>query len=199
MSDASAEYLAGATPGRWQVLGVRLLPMTLGHAHVLASRTAWRPMQSCRVDAGILATTLYVCSRPWRIALRGVDGWRAQTYALWCGAVARAQRASLEAKAEVVRDYLDAHSSVRRLAPPLRRGRERDGGRYLGTPFLARLRLFAAHRLHVPMGAEMDLPMADLVWLWAADAEERGILRLLNASEESFDEFCRRMDEEGGS
>lgn len=201
MIDSTARYLSRVLPPPWQILGVRLLPFTLGHAHALASASTWRPFEEFAVTEEFLGVGMWVASRPWRQAIKGF-GRRSDLFSLFLGARARLGRVDLAEKTEVFAEYLAYHTSgpsVRNVPRvPVKYGAPVSASRPAGAPVLARLRVFAMSDLGLGAAA-MDLPFADVYWLWATHKEAAGAIWLLNDEEtagmDSFDEFCRREEE----
>lgn len=77
-----ADYAAAIFPDRHRVCGVRMLPLTLGHALLLQRIPSPYALGNDPRKAGLGDTVLaaYVCSRPWRRAALGVNavwikGW----------------------------------------------------------------------------------------------------------------------------
>lgn len=194
MADATSRYLELVASRRWRVLGVPLVRMTLGHSHVLAEATGWRPLEGSTIDGETFVTGLFICSRPWRRAQRGLGRWPADVFGWRLGLLSALAGADLSEKAEVFAQYLDINAGGPRVAANVSDGRPRGPGRMYGSALLARLRLFACERLGERWDTAMDVPMAELLTLWAAHGEASESFRVLNDQDLSFDEFCRQED-----
>jgi hypothetical protein len=190
VTDATQSYCARVSPPAWRILGHRLHPLTLGHAHLLCASTEWRPFESYEMTDQVFATGLYICSRQWRKARLHSNApyW----FATFLAIRARITRSNLTEKGQVFADYLLWHTSGPKLRPMPESG-SRGGpyaraSRVMGSPVLARLRTFAA-----PHGG-MDALFGDIYWLWAATQEAEGGLRVINSGEMTFDDYCARED-----
>lgn len=190
--DSTDRYLSRLYPQRYRVLGVDLVPFTFGHAHVLANATEWRPFDQFQPTTEIVATGLYVCSRPWRVAERGVGSGGGQRFAKRLGLVAALTRANMDDKAEVFCEYLVTSTTGPALRPVLSRANHTPS-RLAGAPLLARVRLFAFQVLHRQDGG-MDMLFGDLLWMWATYREIEGVNRVENENERKFREFCEEQD-----
>ena len=190
MPDATLRYLGLVTPRVWRVLGIPLVRMTLGHAHVLSSATKWRLFEGSAIDGDTFVTGLFICSRPWWRAQRELGRWQSSLFGWRIGLVSGLAVVDLNEKAEVFADYLEASAGGPRVASAVAVGKSQPGRQY-GSSLLARLRLFACEKLGEYWDTSMDVPMADLLAMWAADGEASESFRVLNDKELSFDELCR--------
>lgn len=191
MKDTTAIYCARVFPPPWRIMGVPLLPLSIGHAHLLAASTPWRPFEAYAMDDRIFATGLYICSRPWRkVRLHSL---RAGWFGIGLALRGRLARVDLCEKGTLFAEYLLFHTSGPRLRPVLEASRglqrpESSGLRRFGSPLLARLRSFA-----IPHGG-FDCLFADAYWLWSVHEETQGHLRVLNEDEGTFDDYCEAED-----
>lgn len=191
MVDQTARYLDRVFPRRWRILGVNLQPFTLGHAHVLASVTDWRPFEEFSIDQGFLASALFICSRDWRKALKTLNG-AGERFAVWIGLTIRWGAPNMRDQAEALSEYISYSSTGPAVsAPP--RDPKAPPQRQAGSPILARLRLFAQRDLHLGDHA-MDANFADTFWLWSISLEEQARARIRNEAELQFDDFVEEQN-----
>lgn len=189
MTDATASYTARVFPPTWRVLGHRLHTLTLGHAHLLCAATEWRPFEPYAMTDQLFASALYICSRPWRKVR--LDSWRAEWFAVGIAIRGKLARVDLTEKGAVLADYLRWHTSGPSLLPAREakpHGPYARAARELGSPVLARLRMFAG-----PYGG-MDALLAETYWLWAVAQEEAGNVRIATPGDRSFEEYCAAED-----
>lgn len=192
--DQETKYLARVFPQPWRVCGRLLHAFTLGHAHVLAASTKWRPFGKVPEDPAFLPLGLFVATRPWRQAADGIRMVRpAERFAAFLGFSSFALRVDVEEKREVFAEYLEASTSFPDLRPtPAMPGQVRT--RRAGAPLLARLRMFGMRELGLGASA-MDLPFVDLAWMFAAAFEDDGRAYLVNDTDDDFDRYCREQEE----
>lgn len=193
MVDQTARYIDRVFPRRWRILGVRLRPFTIGHAHVLAGASAWRPFQDFEIDDSFLVTALYVCSRNWRMAKATLDlagGW----FAIRLGLSIRRNRPDLSEKAEVLSEYL-VYSTSGPAVTGVPRDPKLPAPRQAGAPTLALLRLFAAEKLGLGPSKAMHANFSETFWMWATWLEEQGHARIRNQGELEFDKFVAEATE----
>jgi len=186
VTDATRSYAARVLPPTWRILGKRLHSLTLGHAHLLCAATEWRPWEPYEMTDELFATGLYVCTRPWRKVRLESRG--AAWFAVGLAIRGRLARTNLAEKGAAFADYLLWHTSGPRIRANASRAKLDAAPRTLGSPPIARLRIFAQ-----PFGG-LDALMAEIYWLWAAHEEEAGTLRVMNQGEMYFDDFCAREE-----
>jgi hypothetical protein len=196
MTDATARYLSRVLAPRWQILGVRLLPLTLGHAHLLSASTSWRPWET-GVDGEALAPGLFICSRPWRKAAAQMISVRARLFALHLGWRAARRKVNMQERLQVFADYLEVHTGSPECRAALRPKGERVRPAIpSGMPLLVWLRLFACQELSCQ--EPLDMPFADLVWMWTAHLDSKGVVHTLNDDEFGFREWIAGQERQGG-
>lgn len=168
--DALREYARRCWPGRWTVAGIRLAPYTLGHAILRA--TLEDP-----AGPGTLAAHLWVCSRPWHRAARGMDGWWARWWI--CGTARKLILTDCAAAMSWFAVYLQAEGKGPRLSGG-------GDGRPSGAPW----ELIVKNVLMGPLGhterAAMDLPMGQALWEAAAWLESQDSLEIQNQIEDDL-------------
>lgn len=186
--DLSARYLASCLPSGARAAGLALHPFTLGHAHLLSAATPWRPLDEPLL-IGDLAPALFVCSRPWQAAARGMH--RKQ---FWF-----ALRLSwrLRSAGQVMRAFRDLCEWLARSTscPELRVKKPQGNGaprRPAGSPLLLRLRLFATRELHA--SDPFDLLFSELLWLMTSAWEEEGAASLVGDQDIDFRSWCEEQD-----
>jgi len=194
MTDATGRYVARVLAPQWQILGVRLLPFTLGHAHLLSASTTWRPWET-GLEPDALIPGLYICSRPWRVAARTLEGRRPRWFAWWLGGRAARRKVNLAERLRVFHDYLEVHTSTPECRAALRPKGERTRPQIpSGIPLLAWLRLFAYQELR--QVEPMDVSFAVLAWMWTAHLDSKGVIHTLNDDEYGFREWIAEQEQE---
>ena len=173
------------------IAGARLHPLSCGHVLLLSRLTGWEPLGT-EYPAEDIPSGLFVCSRPWREAWRGVGTWRSRRF---LRRVAR--NVALPEVGKAWADYLERALVLpvfRRTNRAQQRGLNVPAARPVGAPFLLRLRLFALAELGLGEDGFCDMGLADLVWLWLARAEDLGEVRLSDDKEFDFVDWAKEQD-----
>jgi hypothetical protein len=143
----------------------------------------------------LFATGLFICSRPWRKALAGVENWRAQWFGVGLAIRGRLAKVDLAEKGSAFSEYLLFGSTGPKVRPIVESSPHRiqaqASARTLGAPALAQLRAFAQ-----PFGG-LDFNFAEAFWLWSVAEETAGHQRILNAEEQGFDDWCEAEEAKG--
>lgn len=178
-------WLAAMLPDPVELAGVRLRPMTCGHALLLARLTGWEPLVR-EFALEDLPVALFILSRDWRKAAEEIV--QPQAHA-WLESLAR--RTNLTECAHAWSQYLTTTLVLpgfqRTLTPT-------PGQRGPGTPLLLRLRLFALRDLGLSPDGFEDLIFSDLIWLWLAHLEDEGAVRLLTEEDEAFERWVQEEE-----
>lgn len=166
MSYATAHFPRGTV-----VAGIRLRPLSLGHALLLARLGCpLIPGGSARVPKrGDVATLLWVCSRPWRRAVVALGGWRSR---LWRAFVAGRLLQNHEETVVAAQSYLRDQISGPEATP------SKTGGGTLHAPTLAILKVAGMCELGLTEEEVLDRPMGLTVWETMVAAERRGDVEL---------------------
>lgn len=162
----------------WRILGLRLLPLTIGHVDMME-----RFGVESAETATDLATALIICSRPWREVLPFFQSrllpWRLFK---WKWAVGPWE--FLEKRA-MFAEYMRRNTEL----PMLELKGESSNS---GTPFTRHLRAVLLSRLNYRPETVMDALFLDALWDYVAIGELNGSLKVRDISE---DEIEQRMAE----
>jgi hypothetical protein len=129
---------------------------------------------------------VWVCANSWRelismdkawLTLLKIRAWR------W-----RARRCDLALAAADFRNYRRAGSRL----PPV--ASAEAGGRIAGGPIVAGLVQFLIERLGKSETEAMDYPLGLGYWHFAVYRESQGALKILNAGEIEFEEWCEEQE-----
>lgn len=163
-------YLRAHFPQFERVAGVRLHALTMGHALMLARLGCpLLPGGEARLPApGDVAVLLWVCSRPWRTAVRRASSLPARW---WRAYVAGRVLASHVATVDAVRKWLKKQCAGPELAAGTRGGT-------LRSPTLAALKVAAMCDLGLTEAEIMDRPLGLTIWEVLVAAERRGDVEL---------------------
>jgi hypothetical protein len=192
-ADLTTRYLSACLAARTVVAGCPLHPFTLGHAHLLAAATQWRPWGDSFLP-GEVPTALWICSRPWRKAARSMHRvpsdwvWRTAWRMRKAGALART---CLEFGQWIDRSMQAPEVRIRQSA-----GVPAQARHCVNAPLLARLRLFATCDLGLQ--EPFDMLVGELLWLWLSFAENEGGLNLVDENGIEFREWCEEQDRLNG-
>jgi hypothetical protein len=168
-----ARYSAVLFPDRPKILGLVLEAPQLGHLFLL-----WRRgRMPIRADVGGLCEVLYILSRNWREAKRGINKrwikWRFKLWAVQLLLVAsEEQRAQL---AERIAEYLDAAwEGPEFWEEPL------DPEHRCASPFLQVIKVRLMHLFHLTPEEALDYPLNEAIWDTACYAEDHGKAELVS-------------------
>lgn len=165
-------------PDRYEACGVRLLPLTLGHAMLLdrLGSPLAKPTPVSEADNSLFTFSdalvcAFVCSRPWRVAQRQVDCWRSAMWLRWKFVLRRRH-------AEEDRfNLLKWHEAMWKI-PSVTYESHGSSGKSCGAEWLHHLRVFACQTLNCSPSFAMDQLVATLQYDWICSLEVKGHLRI---------------------
>ena len=171
----SDQFSRAVLPDIWEACGVRLMPLTLGHALLLGRLgspvlPAERAEEVAPIGLGDVLVAAWVCSRPATVAIAGLDGRRQMLWLRW----KRITRAAVisQDKLALLRYVAAAYQMppVKALHPPEGEGRQ--------SPWLAILLLTLVSYCGHTVEEALDTPLATAQWMHALRMEESGILAI---------------------
>ena len=183
---SDAAFARAAVPAPTKVLNLPLRPYAVGHALWLEALGNPLAGECEGATAAQIVEAVWICAHGWRelaeqhrrwLTLVKVWVWRRRCRG------ARLARALGEFQA-----YRRAGSSV-----PAVEGMG-SGGRVAGAPLLARVVQFLVGRLGRTEEEALDYPLGLAYWHFAAYQEAQGNLKILNADEVEFLEWCEAQD-----
>lgn len=168
-------YLAALWPDRYRCLGVRLLPLRVGHVLLLRRlRSPFLGDSATPPDAADIALAIAICTRPVRDAVRLVGTWSLPLRIAWLGfrAGLRRNQAALQLAAyllEGMRGPRFWHSA--------------RGGKAMRTPYW--LAVLTTLRRDLGLGADeaLETPAARALWECAAIWEANDAAELVSDAE----------------
>jgi len=172
MSSYSQRYAAVLFPDRWRILGVPLLPLTLGHALLLdrlelgsagAPREQGRSLPATTMpDIGDLLLCLWVCSRAWDRAAAHLQRRRTRcALKLWAWQMRLTSRARLDAGLTAAWAQWQAYLAAAWDAPSVW---ERDKSAASSAPLLQVLKVTLMSRLGHSAQSALDTPLTVALW-----------------------------------
>ena len=181
-------YPASIIPDQWRIAGMRLVPLTMGHV-ALGERMGlpYFAGEDSGVDSpeshtptagpgpGDLAMALFVCSRPWREAahkLQRNQGALRRRFIVWLLGEAES---FAHHQTQFLR-YLEAQFK----SPDTWTKGEAKG---CAAPPMLSLRARLIADLRVGWSESLDIPIAEAMWLSAAQAEREGGIDWVTANE----------------
>ena len=195
-------YPASIIPDRWRIAGLRLRSLTLGHV-ALGERMGVpyfdgtdsgvdSPEPNCSTRGpigpstpgpGDLALALFICSRPWAEAARALQGnrgrWR-RTFTAWLLGEAES---FIHHQNQFLR-YLEAQFQ----SPDTWTKGE---GKGCAAPAMLSLRARLITDFRVGWAESLDIPIAEALWLSAAQAEREGGIDWVTESERKAMELAK--------
>ena len=176
------QYAAALLPDERRVLGRTMLPMTLGHAFLLARlNSPFVVVQKTIPLLGDLRLTMFVCSRSYAKAVRQVNGRYAwlRLYLMNVGMKRLVQGI------EQFTDYVVASRSMPDVYDP----EPTSGGWMLRTPFLLQVKLSLKTDFGMSEAEVMDVPLGQALWEFMGYQEMQGRKRLVG------DQDAARLDD----
>lgn len=183
-----AAFARASVPTPIAILKLPLRPYSVGHSIWL--QAAGNPLAE---DSGAFSITAeHVIEAVWTCA----SGWRelATQQARWLTLLKlrswgrRARREDLAGAAVEFQKYRRAGSSVPPLKPP------EGGGRTLGAPLAATLVQFLVNHFGKSEEEALDYPLGLAYWHFAAHQEREGAMRIVNAAEMEFENWCEARE-----
>lgn len=194
---AEPSFARALLPDRHTAAGVRLRPLSLGHALLLqrlGSPLAARPLSGSQgqsgSDFGRLAQAVCLCSRPWRAAWALVDTRRERWWLAWH--VRRFARAGEGFVAAVLAWHAEAWPEI-----PLWRDTSRTG-KARGADLLHVLVLTERKHLGLSLEAALDVPLAAALWDHAAHWEDEGSTTIQGHRDRAVFDLCRSLTPKAG-
>jgi hypothetical protein len=187
-----AAFCRAALPAPTQVLGLTLLPYSLGHELYL-QREGLADGSWATGDGGRLRLAVLICCESFAGAGRlKQDRLLKLKMRLWEW---RARKADLGRERMVFEAYRENGSEE---FPPSDLPRIRSGpaARPPGSPFLLRLHQFLVTTLHKSEAEAWDYPLGLAKMQWASYWEEQGGLDIYNASDAEHDAFVLKCEAE---
>ena len=177
-------YSTAVFPDRYRACGVRLLPLTLGHALLLdrldnpfGSHSLLDPKAKLPTF-GDLLLAVFIVSRPWRRAERQVDTPWVRWWTAWKLTTCRWSVARDS-------DSVMAWHKANWRCPRMRSIRTEDGtGPERGAELLNVLTVFACKHLNCTPQTALDLRVAQLQYDFACHAEESGVVQIVDAEDD---------------
>lgn len=168
-------YPRACFPTRFRICGCRLQPLTLGHALLLqAIGSPYAPITQATRKAkfGDFLVVLWICSRSWNKAARGIDGWRARLWLrvkLWSMVILRTR---LPYREMLLAEYLATSQTM-----PLFWEEIKEGDSH-GTPPILSLKMVLQTRWHKSESEALDTPLAQAIWEVCGFLESRGKMKI---------------------
>lgn len=186
-------FASAIFPDRWACAGLPLHTHTLGHALLLqrlGSPFAGRPGNAPAAGGfGQLVTALYICTRPWRRALRGVDSRVSRWWIAWhMGRVA--EHGEVTARAELHAYLSDAWPSVKWWTTP------QAGSRASGADYIHSL-LTGQRLTGLSLDQALDVPLGVAIWDLAQRAEREGVITIRTEHDEDMLELYEKLTASG--
>jgi hypothetical protein len=169
MDSFESRYSAVLFPDRPIVAGFKLEAPQLGHLFLL-----WR--MGClplKRDIGKIITALYILSRPWKKAQRGLDShWIDWRFKLW-GAQIRPTSYGRMLIANAIEDHLeDAWSG-----PEIWEG---EAGEKLGAPLLQVLKCRLMHLFNLSQEEALSYSLKEAIWDTSCHLEDQGRIEIVS-------------------
>jgi hypothetical protein len=191
-------FAKSLVPRRRRVLGLPLLPFTIGHELWLTARgnplvtDSWKftPAEG----RAALSEAVLVCANRWS----ELGAWNSGLLnrlglAVW---LARMRRVELEPELLKFRDYLDeAYEPV----PTMSLHTAELSPHEAGAPAPLRLLQFLTRDCRLGEIDALDYPLAAARWRFCAWQESNGVFRIKNRHDYEFDEFVERMEAEASA
>lgn len=183
-----AAFAGAAVPAPIRILRLVLRPYSVGHA--LWLQAALNPLAEENSGLSVkpyhVIEAVWTCSCTWRELRRQHEGWLTLLkVAVWRR---RSRRLDLALAGAEFQNYRRAGSSF----PPIESAGA--GGRIGGAPLLARVIQFLVANLRKSEAEAMDFPLGLAYWHLAAWQESEGALKILNAGEMEFEDWCAQQD-----
>lgn len=170
-------YPASIIPDRWRIAGMRLRPLTIGHV-ALGERmevTYFAGEEFVEAGPGDLAMALYICSRPWRFAAEDLQknrGRLRRRFTAWVLGEA-------EAFAHHQRQFARYLETQFKSPDTWTKGDSKS----CAAPAMLALRARLIVDFRVGWAESLDIPIAEALWLSAAQAEREGGIDWVTAAE----------------
>jgi hypothetical protein len=173
-------------PGTWYALGVRLFPLTLGHAIILQRLGSPFGCGGRGAGRGDVSLAIFVCSRPWRTAERQVGRWWVRWWLRLLPGWGNYWRVGLLEFLAYWR-WFNREPATEVWRPPAR------GDIDDAPPILQSLKMFAMTHLSKSRDDAFDTPLNELLWDYVSWGVERGVFRLKTKKDRAVAEQLRAM------
>lgn len=161
-------YSEVINPDSIHVIGQRLMPVTIGHG-ILLWRLGSPLMTGGDCPHGEIAMAVYVLSRPWQVAQRGLGKWRTRKLLqFWIWQIKHCL--TPQQKASAVASLNDAVD--RAFAGPIMW--ESGGGKGCSAPYLQGLKVRLMSHLHQTREQALSYPIREAIWDIDCFAEDQG-------------------------
>lgn len=187
------EAFADATrPTPACVLCLPLLDYSIGHEVLLLRRrnpiVLLSPAHffdlSDQEQARAIMEAVWICANTWRENRRQPFAWLKIRIWGW-----KIRNANFSLAIAEFRNYLDAGRTLPPLLPC-----DDNQGRLCGAPFLARLIQYLVRHMKKTEEEAMDYPFGQAQFHYFTHAENEGALRIKNADEVDFENYCEEQD-----
>jgi hypothetical protein len=174
-------FAVAATQGTSRVMGLTLLPFSIGHKVLLEREQSPFLSADQKPSFRDLLKAVLICSQPFHTKRSGF--WFAVKLKLWLWRVRR-----LDWFVEIQK--MREHISFGSLCPRIKN----EGGRPPGSAWPLRLFQFLTLVLKVPEAKAWDYPYGKAQFEWCAFWESEGAIKVWNDQDEEFDRFCKEQD-----
>ena len=192
-----AAFASAALQSPVTILKLALRPYSVGHELWLQAEnnplnSLQEPLPNSRILGRHVVEAVWICAHSWRELRSMHQAWLTPfKIAAWRR---RNRGADLAPAAADFQNYRRAGST----APPM--GPIDGAGRDLGGPPLAGITQFLLEsRLALSADEAMDFPLGLAYWHYAVHREGKGALKILNAGEMEFEEWCEGQEREAGA
>ena len=184
------QYADVVFPRSCQVLGRRLHPPTIGHL-LLLWRVGSPLVRGGVMGAGSLALALFILSRPWHRAERGMNGWWGQKVR---NAWARQLRRCGEFDRAAAQAMLVAWLGQSMTGPELWQPETKGEAKTISAHFLQATKVRLMQCFGMTREAALNTPLREALWDLACYAEDQGTAEWVKAEDaEAIDTLLARQ------